>query len=240
MSRKHQLREQRAGTIINLTSQQQEKAVGKALSMTVEAILNEFDFELRHDTNWYLKDIVERLRSVFPEVEFHCHHSTSSIKPDGGILSLIAKGNGVRHPILITEVKNQGTNDLRAAEGKPKQARGNAIERLGKNVIGIRAAMRTEGIVPFVCFGDGCDFEPASSILDRVTTIAMFGPLNTTHVVNSGPNEHFNRGSFYFRSRKWTVAEMHAVMLDVARRSIHYYLARYGDDFFSKRNSPAG
>ncbi|MCQ3807647.1 MAG: hypothetical protein KTV16_10300 [Acidimicrobiia bacterium] len=52
-------------------------------------------------------------------------------------------------------------------EGKPKQAKGNAIERLGKNVIGFRTAMMNEAIVPFVCFGSGCDFADDSSILDR-------------------------------------------------------------------------
>jgi hypothetical protein len=50
------------------------------------------------------------------------------------------------------------------------------IERLGKNVIGFRTAMLKEDIMPFVCFGYGCDFEEQSSILDRVVTIAMFGP----------------------------------------------------------------
>ena len=37
---------------------------------------------------------------------------------------------------------------------------------LGKNVIGFRAAMLTEAIMPFVCFGYGCDFDDsrASSI----------------------------------------------------------------------------
>ena len=46
-----------------------------------------------------------------------------------------------KYPILITEMKNQGTNDLRLKEGKKKQAKGNAIERLGKNVIGFRTAL---------------------------------------------------------------------------------------------------
>lgn len=56
-------------------------------------------------------------------------------------------------------MKNQGTNDRRAREGLPRQAKGNAIERLGKNVIGLRAALMRESIFPFVCFGYGCDFE---------------------------------------------------------------------------------
>jgi type II restriction enzyme len=85
-------------------------------------------------------------------VDFAYKFDSSAMRPDGGILS-IESDKGVLYPILITEVKNQGTNDLRANEGKPKQAKGNAIERLGKNVIGFRTALLGENIVPFVCFG---------------------------------------------------------------------------------------
>ena len=92
------------------------------------------------------------------EIEFHYHFSSSTIRPDGGIL--LIKGNGeLSYPILIAEVKNQGTNDLRQQEGKPIQAKGNAIERLGKNLIGLRTALLRENIFPFVCFGYGCDFD---------------------------------------------------------------------------------
>jgi len=52
---------------------------------------------------------------------------------------------------------------------------GNAVERLGKNVIGFRAALMRESIFPFVCFGYGCDFANDSYILDRISTVAMFG-----------------------------------------------------------------
>jgi type II restriction enzyme len=87
------------------------------------------------------------------------HLDTSAIRPDGGLLFIEGKkGDPLTYPILIAEVKNQGTNDLRAQEGLPKQAKGNAIERLGKNVIGLRTALLRESIFPFVCFGYGCDF----------------------------------------------------------------------------------
>jgi type II restriction enzyme len=154
------------------------------------------------------------------------------MRPDGGILYLDSKDGKENFPILITEVKNQGTNDLRLSEGKPKQAKGNAIERLGKNVIGFRTALLHESIFPFVCFGDGCDFAQSSSILDRVITIAMFGSLNKTRVHNEGSNVNFNRGSFYFRSAKWTVAEMHKVMSEVAEKSVYYYFSKYGEEHF--------
>ena len=56
------------------------------------------------------------------------------------------EGEGLTFPVLISEVKNQGTNDQRRREGLPRQARGNAIERLGKDVIGLRAALMRESI----------------------------------------------------------------------------------------------
>jgi type II restriction enzyme len=153
------------------------------------------------------------------------------MRPDGGILFLVSE-NGAKFPILITEVKNQGTNELRAKEGLKKQAKGNAIERLGKNVIGFRTACLHETIFPFVCFGDGCDFADNSSILDRVTTIAMFGQLNRVRVHNEGGNCQFNRGSFFFREAQWTWQEMANTMYEIAESSIYYYFSKYGEASF--------
>lgn len=227
MSSKHRLREQRTGTVINLTSKNQEGRLGQVLTTVAERLHREFGVTLHHVREWKLAEVVARLRSLFPDVKFHNHFDSSAMRPDGGILSIQDK-DGALFPVLIVEVKNQGTNELRKAEGKPPQAKGNAIERLGKNVIGFRTAMLNEGIVPFVCFGDGCDFADTSSILDRVVTIAMFGPLNTIHVVNEGEQGRFNRGSFFFREREWTPEEMADIMYDIAQRSVHYYYAKYG------------
>jgi type II restriction enzyme len=231
MARKHQLRLQRAGTVINLTSKNQEGRLGQALAAVVERLHREFGVTLHHEGEWRLADVVKRLREHFPDVPFHYFFERSAMRPDGGILSMRSK-DGALLPVLIVEVKNQGTNDLRRAEGKPPQAKGNAIERLGKNVVGFRTAMLTEGIIPFVCFGDGCDFAESSSILDRVVTIAMFGPLNRVQVVNEGEDGRFNRGSFFFREKPWTAEEMQEVMYQVGERSIHYYFAKYGKESF--------
>jgi type II restriction enzyme len=233
MAEKHRLRRNRAGTILNLTSKQQETALGKALKRATAQLVQDFRLRLVHKKSWQLTDIVQHLASEFPDVEFYTPSKRSTMNPDGGILS-IKNLEGRELPILISEVKNQGTNDLRRAEGKKPQAKGNAIERLGKNVIGIRAAMLGEGIVPFVCFGYGVDFDEKSSILERVATIAMFGKLNEIYVMNAGRGESFNRGSFFFRARRWTVAEMTSVLVEVGTRSIHYYLAKYGENAFEK------
>lgn len=236
MARKHDLRLSRAGTIINLTSRGQESALGRALKLVVARLIADFSVELAHEKTWKLSDIVKKLRGEFADVGFADPNSTSYMSPDGGILYLMGR-DGDKHPILITEVKNQGTNDLRATEGLKPQSKGNAIERLGKNVIGFRTAMLTESIMPFVCFGYGIDFDDKSSILDRVITIAMFGKLNELHVMNEGDDNRFNRGSFFFRRSEWSEEEMESVMYEVASRSIHYYFAKHGVAHFPKTDN---
>ena len=232
MSRKADLRKQRDGTIINVTSKRQESDLGAALREVVAVLTDEFGVVMQHEPQWKVGDVVRGLTSSFPDVDFNYHFDTSAMRPDGGILSMVGS-DGTPRPILITEVKNQGTNDLRHAEGKPKQAKGNATERLGKTVIGFRTAMLSESIMPFLCFGYGCDFADDSSILDRVSTIAMFGPLNQIHVVNQGESGIFNRGSFFFREAIWSTEEMVGIMTQVARRSIFYYYAKYGEQLFT-------
>jgi type II restriction enzyme len=234
MARKADLRIQRAGTIINLTSRKQETTLGQALEKVIAKLIADFGVILTHKKDWLLEDVIAQLRKEFTDVPFGEPLARSSMRPDGGILAVTAS-DGREHPILIAEVKNQGTNDARTAEGKARQAMGNAIERLGKNVIGFRAAMLSESIMPFVCFGYGCDFAEGSSIRDRVLTIAMFGRLNEVCVVNAGEGGHFNRGSFFFREEEWSQDEMVDVMYDVASRSIHYYYAKYGLHAFPRQ-----
>jgi type II restriction enzyme len=120
---------------------------------------------------------------------------------------------------LVAEVKRQGTNDKRALEGKPKQALGNAIERLGKNLIAIRAIFKSDKVLPFVCFGQGDDFRAGSPILDRVVTMNEFFPLNKTHIQKA--YEPFEPVSMYFRYNDWSVNEMTEIMFDIATQSVN-------------------
>ena len=239
MAKKDQLRALRTGTVINTTSQKQETEVIKALTRVVEYLGEAFGKRvvLVHQKEWFLKDIVAELRVMYQQSEFHYHFETSSIRPDGGILFIRGQpGDRLSYPILIVEVKNQGTNTMRVEEGLPKQARGNAIERLGKNLIGLRTALTRETIFPFVCFGYGCDFEDGSSILDRVTTMAMFGQLNRTYLHND-EQAKLNRGSFYFREEQWSEDEMYEVMKDIAERSVLYYFSKYKEEHFRPAKS---
>lgn len=232
MAQKARLRQNRYGTVINTTSLKQELQLGDALVDATERLTEKFGVAFRHDKRVMLADIVASLRGSFPTVSFDDPLPNTHMSPDGGILPIIAANSERTFPVLITEVKNQGTNDLRAQEGLKKQAMGNAIERLGKNVIGFRAMMLENGIIPFVCLGYGWDFHEGSSILDRVKTIAMFGQLNEVNVIPEGEEGLFNRGSFFFRPEPWSLKEMSDVMFDVGSRAIHYYFAKFGDDAF--------
>lgn len=171
MSKKNELRQQRLDTIINHKSKLQDKNLEVAVGSVVAELEKRFPgLKTSHARDWKIRDVVGRLKKSNPVVDFHCFFESSAMRPDGGVLSTVSK-HGETFPILIAEKKNQGTNDARAKEGKAKQAKGNAIERLGKNVIGFRTAMKGEAIFPFVCFGDGCDFATDSSILDRVSPL---------------------------------------------------------------------
>ena len=234
MSHKLQLSKQRKGTVINAKSKRQETSLMRAVNRVRDSLLAEFGgLRVVQEPQWHLKAVIDRLKVQFPDVPFCTCLESSAMKPDGGVLS-IEDSSGCCYPILISEKKNQGTNDLRRSQGKAVQAKGNAIERLGKNVIGFRASLLSESIFPFVCFGDGCDFAADSSIVDRVKTIAMFGSLNEIHLHNEGPRGIFNRGTYYFRVPQWTEDETYTLSLEVARRSVLYYFSKYGERSFMR------
>lgn len=155
------------------------------------------------------------------------HERETFIRPDGGFWYIEEWGEPHRY-ILVAEAKRQGTNKARMAEGKPKQAKGNAIERLGKNMRGIDAMFLGEMITPFVCFGEGDDFADDSSIRDRVATLNGFFPLNQVFVdkIPLGADT-FKPTSLFFREEPWTPAEMTEVLLRVSRRSVEYYRETY-------------
>lgn len=231
MAKREDLRRVRSGTVINVSSRKMESQLIVAVSMAIQRLQDKFEVTLEHAPRVFLKEITGHLTESFPEIEFKHHFDSSFLTPDGGFLFLVDK-KGKKHTILISEAKRQGTNDLRESEGLAKQSKGNAIERLGKNVIGFRAWMATENILPFVVFGEGVDFADDSSILDRVSTIAMFAPLNKIEVANLGEHGKFNRGSFFFRVETWQAKEMAEILFDVAERSIYYYFSKHGEKSF--------
>ncbi len=80
MARKHDLRTQRAGTVINMTSKKQESDLGCALTDVVDQITEIFAVKLMHTTQWKLSDIVSSLQGDFRDVDFHYHFYVRAVK----------------------------------------------------------------------------------------------------------------------------------------------------------------
>jgi type II restriction enzyme len=212
----------------NALSKGDDKAVAQAMDMVIAYLekrmnLKRMDYYLQYVKSIELRQIMQIIRSYDKRTEFAVlTKETSNIKPDGGILMLRrTTDDSYKRIALVVEMKRQGTNDQRRAEGKKKQAAGNAIERLGKNLIGFRSTLQYEDVTPFVCFGWGVDFDAESSINDRVITMNEFYPLNRIFVFK---REGYSPVSMFFRAEKWKTKELFEIMKEVAETSIRYYV----------------
>lgn len=220
----------------NIHSKQDDKAIFGAMQMVIEYLNKRFvdqlqGYELCFDKAISYKYMIESIKQQRLRSEFDINFMGRTIKPDGGMISLNRQGdNRVGKIILISEIKKQGTNKQREAEGKPRQAQGNAIERLGKNLTGIRAMMNHERITPFVCFGWGCDFIEEYGddfVMSKVSMLNQFYPLNKIYVHKRDGNSNmdsFAPVSMYFREKPWTQKEMFNILKEVAETSLRYYL----------------
>ena len=217
----------------NKKSKKDDKNIYLAMQETAKYIEDKFDFsvnfanyEICFEKNINYEYMINFIKRNSKRKEFDNSFNDRNIKPDGGILSLIKKdevGNVIeKFPILISEIKRQGTNDARLKEGKKRQATGNAIERLGKNLTGIKAMMASENITPFVCFGWGCDFaKDSKTVLSKVIMMNEFYPLNKIYIWK---RDGFSPVSMFFREEIWTSDEMIDIMKEIAEASIRYYL----------------
>lgn len=230
------LRKSHLGISLNNQSAEMELRLAVALDALEELIRERYSIAIRRRRHVRLQDIVVQLNESFGQANgivftTATPKASTSLRPDGGLIYVMDQRDQERCT-LVTEVKRQGTNDVRKAEGKPRQAQGNAIERLRKNMQGIDCLFAGEAITPFVCFGEGIDFASDSSILDRVATMNSFFPLNAVYVdkifVVRPAEEIFKPTSLFFREAPWTPEEMRDTMWIICQRSIDYYDAKYG------------
>lgn len=189
-------------------------------------------YRLRFEKAVSFGELIALVKNAGLRKEFDSAFLERTIKPDGGLIWLLKDDDETyKRLVVVSEIKKQGTNDARIAEGKTKQAQGNAIERLGKNLIGIRAALNHEPITPFVCFGWGCDFveeyDEDSFVMSKVLMMNDFYPLNRTFVFKrdgSSDKNHYAPVSMYFREPEWGRKEMFEILKEVAETSLRYYL----------------
>lgn len=185
--------------------------------------LDDLGYYLEYVKSIKLSELMNIIKDYDKRSEFATLSKQDSyMKPDGGILVLRKKNNEhYKRIALAVEMKHQGTNKKRLAEGKKKQSQGNAIERLGKNLIGVRASLQYEKVTPFVCFGWGDDFAEGSSIRDRVITMNEFYPLNRIFVHKK---EGYSPVSMFFREDEWQEQELFETMKEIAEASITTYI----------------
>jgi type II restriction enzyme len=204
-----------------------------AIDRVVGTVKKEYGLTPVLDKVIYLTPLVNQLNQRYgarlPEqFELACRRpAKTSMKPDGGALRIKEWGQPFRY-VLIAEAKRQGTNDLRAKKGQDEQRSGNAVERMGKNMRGFDALFLGEKITPFVCFGEGWDFKPESTILDRVAVLNGFFPINRifVHTIKIG-SETLRPTTLFFREDAWSPSEMYEVLIDVTEQAINYYRHRY-------------
>jgi len=218
----------------NYLSKVDDKNIYAAAKMVIEYLNNRFDMEnnyrdysLVFERSIKIVDMVNFIKKRGYRTEFY-PYDDREIVPDGGIIYLVNNESEVKYPLVIAESKHQGTNNERLKEGKKKQATGNAIERLGKNLTAIKAYMHYEDITPFVCFGHGCDFaDNEKTVLTKVYLLNEFYDLNKIYV-NKRDNDRQHGGfspvSMYFREKSWTTEEMFDIMKEIAEYSFRYWL----------------
>ena len=145
----------------NTLSKGDDKNVAEAMGRVIKYLNERFDlvglgYKLSYVDRIRLSELIDLIRSYDKRAEFtKLTKEDSFIKPDGGLLILSkSKDAKFKRIVLAVEMKRQGTNDLREKEGKKKQSQGNAIERLGKNLIAIRSALQYEKVTrSFVSVG---------------------------------------------------------------------------------------
>jgi type II restriction enzyme len=221
----------------NTLSKNQEKVMIESVNMVLEYLKNKYPmYKFGWQKKLQLKTIYSVLRNNYKLSEDDLYlepvKDSTFITPDGGFIWV--EINKVKYFILIGEEKHQGTNDKRLAEGKKKQALGNAVERLGKNYNGLDLLFIKEDILPFVTFLQGCDFHKSETISDRV--IMIFKGMKKNNI-NLFKDIASRAGSYFIRGHKWNEGsygdsdwnktEMVEILKIVAEQSLNYYIKKY-------------
>lgn len=195
----------------NIDDQTIKAAVKELVQLLIENY-PEHSFEIKNDLTFTQIKNYSKIN-----IDNTFDYSRRKLIPDGGVIWMDNK-----YPILITEMKHQGTNNERQQEGLHRQAVGNAIERLGKNLRGFEVLYQNDDILPFICFCWGCDFSE-DTVIAKLLTMNCFQPINQTYtnIDTFKRSKPFN--IFTKIEEAWTVDEMVDKMIDIVEYSINYY-----------------
>jgi type II restriction enzyme len=159
---------------------------------------------------------------------FQSSNPKSTIRPDGGILFI-----NDTIPILSTEAKKQGTNNLRCDKGLKKQAMGNAIERAHKNYNEIKNLFDPYPYTGYILFGYGCDFQSGSSMIDRLNAMTYYDTFNTLHIKDTiiekkicGLNliERHKKASVFLQVAPFTYQFLYHKTMEAAEFALSFHL----------------
>lgn len=136
-------------------------------------------------------------------------------------------------PLFIGEIKKQGTNDIRMAEGKKKQQVGNAApDRVAKN-FGIAADycyLCDREFFPYNVFLHGCDFGADITETTKAKLKYLFGTLNKFNpffdkdIAMAGLN--LKGGTCYYQKEEFSQEQLYSAVYRCISAGLDYYLAK--------------
>lgn len=190
-------------------------------------LLNLQDTHLIFRQKLFWRDVMKQVETLEPiedkNVLLQQKNLKNGILPDGGLLYLEQDGYP-KQLLLTSEMKHQGTNYERQLEGKAKQANGNAIERMHKNIDVVRAYMSNETVFPYIVYCWGEDF--ANTVVQcKILPAVQQHEFNRDYTIKYG-SERIPSASVYLKPypHPFTVQELYEIGLQVALESLIHYL----------------
>ena len=144
MKKSDGLSERLENNIKNEKSKEQEKNVRFVASWVLSELILKYP---KHKFGIQKRMSLRVIQDIYKPGKYQTSEK-SYITPDGWFLWI--EINNVKYYILVSEQKHQGSNDKRILNGKGKQGKGNAVERLGKNVSACEMLFVNEKITPLV------------------------------------------------------------------------------------------
>lgn len=184
------------------------------------------------------KDIKRKMinEGISPKKAERYYGVDSSIITDSHIIYLTMKVDGktIRKPLFLGEIKKQGTNDVRVAEGKKKQAIGNAApDRISKNFLisSDFCYLSDKELFPYTVFLHGCDFNDVwltNTMLAKIQP--FFGELNKLNPFFD-KDVFWNRrgGSCFFQGDNYTYEQLYKICYECCEVGVKHFLKKYSN-----------
>jgi len=227
MSHTEQLSRQRKGTVINQSAKDQDPQLRRCMLKVARKLERDYGLHgvIEHKTKLDDLEVIQKLKKSVSYDLFESTNTRTHIRPDGGFLYI--SHNDENFYLATCEAKKQGTNDKRLAEGKEIQARGNAIERLFKNINCFSNVVAEENIFPFAAFCIGDDGCEDSTIPNRLVQGNHFAPNNEIHCVKVRKGNSIVPLASIFWKESYTDKFIYNTMYTIAERSLLYYFEKY-------------